>query len=110
MKSKTQLFYRPPKVDTQPVPQEVPTTPISEIPKIDWRDKYAPTPELNTFKSGNFADDTEINTMIQLKSFENINLIEGKPGRLYYDKTNKKVKIFIDKATGWADINYTPET
>jgi len=106
MKSKTPLFYRPPIVK-EPIQQN--SQPMN-IPRNDWREKYSPAPDINTFKSGNFANDKEINTMIQLKNFDNIKLIQGKPGRLYYDKANKKVKLFIDEATGWADINYTPET
>jgi len=81
--------------------------PAQEIPRADWRDKYKDEPNNSSYKLENSSDDSELNRAIQLKSFDNTKIIEGKPGRLYYDKVNKKVKIFIDEATGWADLDYT---
>lgn len=103
MKS-NQLFYREPSK-----PESVmPITPVSTaIARSDWRDKYKAAPNLTSYRLEDSSDDSELNRAIQLKNFENTNIIEGKPGRLYYDKTNKKVKIFISEADGWKDISYT---
>lgn len=77
------------------------------IPRNDWRDKYDQKPNTTSYKLEDSSDDSELNRMIQLRNFDKTNIIQGKPGRLYYDKVNKKVKIFIDEATGWADLDYT---
>lgn len=81
--------------------------PVQEIPKVDWRDKYKNEPNKTIFKLEDSSDDSELNRAIQLKNFDNTKIIEGKPGRLYYDKANKKVKIFISEADGWKDISYS---
>lgn len=91
--------------------EKPPVVPFSsttrDIPRNDWRDKY-PMPKTNPrYKLENSTDDSELNRMIQLKGIDNINTVTGKPGQLYYDKTNKKVKIFISKTDGWADLDYT---
>lgn len=84
-----------------------PTTPIPEIPKSDWREKYAKVEPNKPYKLEDSTDDSELNRAIQLKTFDNTKQIEGKPGKLYYDKTNKKVKIFISEADGWKDLDYS---
>lgn len=77
------------------------------IPKNDWRDKY-PKPEDNkSYKLEDSADDSVLNRMIQLKNIDNTDIVKGEPGKLYFDKVNKKVKIFISEADGWAEIDYT---
>lgn len=96
------LFYRP-----ETKRNAVPPTPTVEIPKNDWRNKYNPTPDPNTFVKGNSSDDSETTGMVQLEVVDNTKLVEGKPGKVYLDKADKKVKIFIDASTGWKDISYT---
>jgi hypothetical protein len=81
--------------------------PIQPIPRNDWRDKYVKRPGNTPFQLEDSADDSELNRMIQLKDIDQTKAIQVKPGRLYYDKANKKVKIFISEADGWKDISYT---
>ena len=78
-----------------------------DIPKNDWRDKYPKPDKTIKARLENTPDDSELNRMIQLKNIDNTKAVEGKPGTLYYDKSNKKVKIFISESDGWADIDYT---
>lgn len=81
---------------------------VPEIPKIDWRDKYAQELPPKSFELENATDDSTLNRMIQLKAFDPTKQIQGKPGSLYFDKTNGKVKIFIDEATGWKNLAFEP--
>jgi len=92
------------KEETKP-PSEISS--IGSIERVDWRDKYSKPEKPVKARLENTPDDSELNRMIQLKSFGNTDIIQGKPGRLYYDKENKKVKIFISEADGWKDITYT---
>ena len=85
--------------------QEKPILP--PIPRNDWRDKYPKPEKVVKARLENTPDDSELNRMIQLKNLDSNKTIEGKPGTLYFDKENKKVKIFISKSDGWADIDYT---
>lgn len=80
----------------------------TEIVRNDWRDKYAPPPAPKSFELENAADDSTLNRMIQLKVFDPTKQIQGKPGSLYFDKANGKVKIFIDEATGWKNLAFEP--
>lgn len=73
----------------------------------DWRDKYPEKKGGGLIDLEKTTDDSTLNRMIQLKDFGNTKQVQGKPGALYFDKTNKKVKIFISEADGWADIDYT---
>lgn len=77
------------------------------IKPIDWRDKYPEKKGGGLIDLEKTTDDSTLNRMIQLKDFDQTKQIQGKPGSLYFDKTNKKVKIFISEADGWADIDYT---
>lgn len=100
MKSNRNLFE---PVGIKPVLKEEKT----EIIRNNWRDKY-PKPEKTVrARLENTPDDSELNRMIQLKNIDNVKNVEGKPGSLYYDKSNKKVKIFISEADGWKDITYS---
>ena len=80
---------------------------MTDIPKIDWRDKYPKPEDKKSYKLEDSADDSVLNRMVQLKNIENIDIVKGEPGKLYFDKTNKKVKIFISESDGWADLDYT---
>ena len=102
MRSKNQLFYH--ESEKKPV---VPQEPTPEIKKSNWKDKYREPIKQSPFRLEDSADDSELNRMVQLRNFDNTDIIEGKPGRLYYDKANKKVKIYISDADGWADLDYT---
>jgi hypothetical protein len=81
--------------------------PPAEILKADWRNKYAKIEPFKSYQLENSTDDSELNRMVQLKNLDNTNIVNGKPGKLYYDKTNKKVKIFISETDGWKDLSYT---
>lgn len=89
------------KSDEQKKPQE-------ELnPRPDWRDKYVPRGGPGPIDLEQTAEDSTLNRMIQLRDFDQTKAIQGKPGALYFDKANKKVKIFISEADGWADLDYT---
>jgi hypothetical protein len=86
---------------------------ISSLPhpmnskRTDWRDKYPKPEQIPSYKLENASDDSTLNRMIKLKNFDNTDIVEGEPGKLYYDKANKKVKIFISSADGWKDLDYS---
>jgi len=80
---------------------------MTDIPKIDWRDKYPKLEGKKSYRLEDSADDSVLNRMVQLKNIENIDIVKGEPGKLYFDKTNKKVKIFISESDGWKDITYS---
>jgi len=62
-----------------------------------------PTP-LNLDES---TDDSVLNRVLQLRSMPRSRSPKGKQGIVYYDSTNKKIKIYIDEVGKWADILYT---
>lgn len=72
--------------------------------KKDWRDKYVPKQGFHPLQLEDSADDSELNRMIQLKDFEQTTSIQGKPGRLYYDKANNQIKFFVNNTVGWINI------
>ena len=81
--------------------------PKQVIPKNDWRDKYTKKQDTGLVDLEKTLDDSVLNQVIQLKNIDQTKTVQGKPGTLYYDKSNKKVKIFISEADGWADLDYT---
>jgi hypothetical protein len=85
---------------------QVDPPPVAEVPPVS--DKYvrSPDPTSGPQQEGS-TDDTTYNGVIILRSFETTNQIQGVPGKLYYDKANKKVKIYIDQVSGWADLQFT---
>lgn len=76
-------------------------------PNPDWRDKYTKKHGGGPLDLENTAEDSTLNRMIQLRDFDQTKAIQGKPGALYFDKANKKVKIFISESDGWKDITYS---
>ena len=85
---------------------QVDPPPVQEVPPVS--DKYArsPDPTSGPQQEGS-TDDTTYNGVIILRSFETTNQIQGVPGKVYYDKANKKVKIYIDQVSGWCDLSFT---
>lgn len=82
----------------------IPEVPVPEIPKNDWRDKYEQPKETETFRLENTPEDSTLNRMIQLRNVENTDVVLGEPGKLYYDKTNKLIKFYVDDTIGWVNI------
>jgi hypothetical protein len=99
MKSKRNLFE---PVGIKPVLKEERV----EIPRNDWRDKYPEPEKIVKARLENTPDDSELNRMIQFRNIENTRMVGGKPGTVYFDKANKKVKIFIDGS--WVDVVTNP--
>jgi len=89
-------------------PQFVPPIVNTELPKNDWRNKYPKPDTTKTYKLEDSSDDSTLNRMIQLRVFEKTEIIEGKPGALYFDKVNGKVKIFISDSVGWKNLAFEP--
>jgi len=102
-KDEPKLFQR----EFSPLPEESEKFEKPEIPRSDWREKYQKVEIKAAYKLEDSADDSELNRMIRLKDFDNTKAIQGEPGRLYFDKVNKKVKIFISETDGWANLDYT---
>jgi len=77
---------------------------LATMAKPNWRDKYKEKPHTYKTRLENTPDDSTLNRMIILKGVDNTGIVEGADGKVYFDKTEKKVKIFIDKETGWKEI------
>jgi len=103
MKYKRNLFE---PVGIKPIFTSQRIEPKQEAPKVDWRDKYPEPDKTVRARLENTPDDSELNRMIQLKNIDNTRMVSGKSGTVYFDKANKKVKIFIDGS--WVDVVTTP--
>ena len=77
------------------------------IPRNDWRDKYPKAEEIKSYKLEDSSDDSTLNRMIQLKTFDNTDIVEGKSGKVYFDKTNNQIKVYIDDTIGWINLANT---
>jgi hypothetical protein len=90
--------------------KEIPVieVPKTEIKQANWQDKYKEDKTNTDERPRNYEDNLISNKMIQLKNIDNTNLIQGKPGMLYFDKTNDRALLFIDNDTGWAELLTTP--
>lgn len=98
-----QLFYHEKKKEVQPIAET-----SREIPKLDWKTGYQMEEGKKAYRLEDSADDSTLNRMIQLRSFNNMDIIEGKPGLMYWDKEAGKVKVFVDAATGWKNLAFEP--
>jgi len=54
-----------------------------------------------------FIDDTTMGRPLRLKGYDDRHVPLGEQGLVYFDKTNKKVKIYIDETGKWGDLSYT---
>jgi len=77
-----------------------------------WQDKLSGNLDVETKDSqeeGLFdpVAGTTIYQPLILKNIERTKMVEGIAGKIYFDPSGKKVKIFINKESGWADLLYT---
>jgi hypothetical protein len=64
------------------------------------------TPKVSGYLE-DLADDTTLNRMIQVRSIPASKAPQPGVGKMYFDSTNKKLKIYIDRTGKWADILFT---
>lgn len=85
-------------------------------PQTDYRESYGD--DLTTKAASevkdkkireldDFTEDTILNRPIKIRGYHPRHAPQGETGKIYYDKENKKLKIYIDKTGGWADILWT---
>lgn len=99
-----QLFYRP----QSSKPPEPLTPPVETPPVPNWKDKYQQESLVKPYKLEHSSDDSELNRAITLKSYDNMDIIEGKPGKIYFDKENGVVKVYVSTTVGWKTLAYEP--
>ena len=81
------------------------TEEMADSPKLPI--KEAVKKELWTRDLEGLIDDTMLSRPIQIRSMPERHAPLPGTGKLYYDITNKKLKMYIDADSGWADIQFT---
>ena len=81
---------------------------------MNWRDKFdrflrKPLKEKgDTIRQiQDFVDDTVMGRPLRLKGYDEARKPLGSQGIMYFDKTNKKVKIYVDDTGKWGDVVLT---
>jgi len=87
--------------------EETQTEPEKNLPTQEnrqkFRDKY-PKPEDNPpYQLEDSADDSTLNRMVQLKSFNDTDIIQGEDGKIFLDKANSRILVYINGA--WVKID-----
>lgn len=84
---------------------------------MSWKDNYdeygnkSASGDVNTggFISGakfdSQLDEMEFNRMLKLKNLTSVP--QGSAGKIYWDKDNKKYKLWVDETSQWVDLIWT---